>query len=706
MTPTGANPNSQQNLNQIVLEYLSKKGYSRTEAMLRRESQNHDADGRPVVKRAEDAGGDKFNRAMALFENFLEDVLDIYKPELQTLIWPVFVNAFLSLVEENYFKSAEEFLNRYGARFEQEHPDDMRQMKLIRHPEHIEGTAVGRRFRSKDNKYRVNITSMAYAVLIQFLEQAEEQGGSVILTLMSRFFNVQTVDRAQNGDDRSLSAMLAGKIGDGLPAQDEGIPGHPAGAAEPSGTLAQLRLGQLPMDPDAVGDIREDLRELDTRNPPEPGQQSLVDTFEQRIKTEPGEDNLRATDIVPLPPPLARDIAMEVQKVKENRDRFKMDGTTGGTGPGVSVVMHTFHNTHDSITCIDFSGDYMLVAAGMEESYIRVWALDGQPLPDITEYPPGKQPTKPSSSRRLIGHSGPVYNVSFSPSTPKPRDDSPSTSPRYLLSCSLDGTIRLWSLDVWQCLTAYKGHVQPVWDVQWGPYGHYFVSSSRDKTARLWSTDQVSALRIFAGHDDDVDHAIFHPNNAYVFTASADKTVRMWSVASGRPVRMFTGHRAGITGISCSPDGRRLASADDAGFIIIWDLVSGLRVKALRGHGKGGIWSLDWNAESNTLVSGGADGTVRVWDCAKRAEATEEVRGITVNGKVVGEGGVGIKIDGGAGGGVVAAGEKSKGRKGGKKEAVVSGDQISAFPTKKSPVYKVAFTRMNLVMAGGAYLPG
>jgi len=39
------------------------------------------------------------------------------------------------------------------------------------------------------------------------------------------------------------------------------------------------------------------------------------------------------------------------------------------------------------------------------------------------------------------------------------------------------------------------------------------------------------------------------------------------------------------------------------------------------------------------------------------------------------------------------------------KDAAVTADQISAFPTKKSPVYRVAFTRMNLVLAGGAYLP-
>jgi transcription initiation factor TFIID subunit 5 len=40
-----------------------------------------------------------------------------------------------------------------------------------------------------------------------------------------------------------------------------------------------------------------------------------------------------------------------------------------------------------------------------------------------------------------------------------------------------------------------------------------------------------------------------------------------------------------------------------------------------------------------------------------------------------------------------------------KKDVVVTPDQIGAFPTKKSPVYKVFFSRSNLVMAGSAYMP-
>lgn len=98
-----------------------------------------------------------------------------------------------------------------------------------------------------------------------------------------------------------------------------------------------------------------------------------------------------------------------------------------------------------------------------------------------------------TSSRKLIGHAGPVYGVNFSPDG------------KYLLSCSEDRTARLWSLDTYTALVSYKGHSQPVWDAAFGPYGHYFATASHDQTARLWSCDHIYPLRIFAGHLSDVD---------------------------------------------------------------------------------------------------------------------------------------------------------------------------------------------------------
>jgi len=150
----------------------------------------------------------------------------------------------------------------------------------------------------------------------------------------------------------------------------------------------------------------------------------------------------------------------------------------------------------------------------------------------------------------LHGHNGPIYGLSFSP------DRS------LLLSCSEDGTIRLWSLQTWTCLVNYKvkstevilskslvlgehwqvrlidctfnnftllqAHLFPVWQVKFSHHGHYFVSCGHDKTVKLWTTEQSSCLRVFVGHFSDVDCVAFHPNSNYVASGSSDRSVRLW----------------------------------------------------------------------------------------------------------------------------------------------------------------------------------
>lgn len=613
------------------------------------------------------------------------------------MLWPIFVYSYLALVADYYPDLAKTFFAENSQRFMRERAEDLRALEFLRHPDHLDENSTAKSYRGK--KYRLTLTHAAFYSLIQFLEAKEKEGGSVINSILQNCLHIVTVDRVVGGGDRAFAAILAKRNGDDdIPDEDEGIPGHNPGSANTDRNappvLTRLSLGALPMDAELSVDVREELEDEDSRDPPGPGQDSLLESFNQKIKREPSEEAPNR-DNVPLPRPLARDVAMEVLKVKEYRDRLKIGSRNGGIGPGISVTMFTFHNTFDSVNCIDFSGDNALVAVGMAESHIRVWALDGNPLPSLLTDRAEGVPSV-SSSRRLIGHSGPVYNVSFSPSVAADSTVTTSTNSRYLLSASADKSVRLWSLDTWSCLVVYKGHDHPVWDVCWGPFGHYFLTGGHDTTARLWSTDQIAPLRIFAGHDQDVDCVAFHPNNAYVFTGSSDKTVRMWDVNRGTAVRIFTGHTSSITAIACAPSGRALASADDSGAIMIWDLASGRRTKRMRGHAKGGIWSLSWSVESSLLVTGGADSTVRVWDVLLPTDGA----------KAAGDGAV--KADGTAitssttvsSAMTTAAGKNSK-----TKDALVTADQISAFPTKKSPVYRVRFTNMNLVVAGGAYMP-
>lgn len=370
---------------------------------------------------------------------------------------------------------------------------------------------------------------------------------------------------------------------------------------------------------------------------------------------------------------------------------------------------------------MDFSNDGQLVAAGTTESYIRVWSLDGKALPTMNAH----EKEAKFNSRKLIGHSGPVYDVSFSDAVSGPPqklfgDEGKSnpamdTRPKLLLSASADGQIRLWSLESWSCLCLYKSHDGPAFRTLWGPHGHYFISGGYDKAVRLWMQDHASPQRLLVGHDTSISALAWHPNGLYVFSASdeTDKSIRMWSVVTGGCVRVFTGHNEYITALECAPNGKILASADCAGNIFFWDLAKGTRIKRSRGHGKGGIWSLSFSVESNVLASGGQDGTVRLWDVELPSDpqkASQQQTGLdtTATGadgtSAGGTAGEASRVTAGTSGPAGTSGTTGTHKKK-NKEVMITPDQISAFPTKKTPVMKVKFTRMNLVIVGGCYDP-
>ncbi|KAF3022908.1 Transcription initiation factor TFIID subunit 5 [Neopestalotiopsis sp. 37M] len=701
---TGLNKMRYANDNQVT-DYLIKRGYTRTEEAFRKEIA-----GGPTKSEEDENKRLKPDKYVAAFEHLFE---------LGKVLWPVFVYSYLDLVKFEYKLRAESFMLQYKERFENVRADEVNSLKLVKTPKQLEENPVARLYLR--NKYRIPLNKFSTGNLFNFLERDSEECGNIVTYILGTFCDVESIERGPI-EPFSFEAIYRRARNlelDEVDAQ-EGIPGIPAAGAVTlnkeileNGNNAALKLGLLPMEPELRGDVLAELEDEDKQNPPADGSRSLVDEFNlmHPIKKEAG-DSPQRTDI-PYPPSRARDIVMEIQKVRENRDRFKIEGRTGGVGPAVTVCMYTFHNSLQSYSCMDFSKDQKLVAVGTTESYIRVWTLDGSPLKSQL---PNEQNLK-VNNRKLIGHSGPVYSVAFSDATKNLDrnifEDGPKvdTDAKLLISCSYDGTIRLWSLETWTCLCVYKGHYGPIMKLAWGPHGHYFATGGWDKTVRIWSQDRVSYVRLMVGHDTPISALCWHPNGAYVFSASdeADKTIRMWSVSSGNCVRIFTGHTDYISTMETSPNGKILATADTGGNIMLWDIAKGERIKRMRGHGRNGVWSISFNVESNTLVSGGADMTVRVWDIEMPAEGTRTAaQAEGADGAVVASGsGAGTdnkatatNAQGATSGTSTTGTGKKKG-----KEVMITPDQISCFPTKRTTVHKVMFTRMNLVMAGGCYEP-
>lgn len=149
----------------------------------------------------------------------------------------------------------------------------------------------------------------------------------------------------------------------------------------------------------------------------------------------------------------------------------------------------------------------------------------------------------------------------------------------YLFSCSEDKTAMLWDLDTGQCMKTYVGHTKIVNDcdihINFERYTRdlSLLTCSGDGTLRLWNGVDTNAQVIIRGHTQAVYRCVFSPNGRAIVSCSEDKTVRTWMYPEGYLLYIFTGHTSPVTTVRYSPTGRHLISGSDYGErkILLWN---------------------------------------------------------------------------------------------------------------------------------------
>ncbi|XP_055252592.1 TAF5-like RNA polymerase II p300/CBP-associated factor-associated factor 65 kDa subunit 5L [Moschus berezovskii] len=317
------------------------------------------------------------------------------------------------------------------------------------------------------------------------------------------------------------------------------------------------------------------------------------------------------------------DLPMYLLQNKEELDILQESIKRVQDGPPslTTIYSYAFYNTEQQLNTAEASPDCKLLAAGFDNSCIKLWSLtskfkskphEGDASCIHLAYDTREDDKEDMAAKEmkvLRGHCGPVYATRFLP-------DSSA-----LLSCSEDTSIRYWDLESFTNTVLYQGHAYPVWDLDISPHTLFFASASYDRTARLWSFDRTHPLRIYAGHLADVDCVKFHPNSNYLATGSTDKTVRLWSAQQGNSLRLFTGHCGPVRCLAFSPNGQYLVSAGDGQLLKLWDLTSGTLYKELRGH-TNDITSVTFSPDSSLIASASMDNSVRIWNIKSKHSCT------------------------------------------------------------------------------------
>ncbi|KJZ76865.1 hypothetical protein HIM_03742 [Hirsutella minnesotensis 3608] len=100
----------------------------------------------------------------------------------------------------------------------------------------------------------------------------------------------------------------------------------------------------------------------------------------------------------------------------------------------------------------------------------------------------------------------------------------------------------------------FEGHSGEVLALSWSK-NNFLLSSSMDKTVRLWHVSRAECLCVFK-HDDLVTSIAFHPTDDRFFLAgSLDAQLRLWSIPD-KSVAFSAQANEFITAVAFSPDGK------------------------------------------------------------------------------------------------------------------------------------------------------
>ncbi|XP_062826700.1 WD repeat, SAM and U-box domain-containing protein 1 isoform X2 [Anolis carolinensis] len=147
-------------------------------------------------------------------------------------------------------------------------------------------------------------------------------------------------------------------------------------------------------------------------------------------------------------------------------------------------------------------------------------------------------------------------------------------SSSFLATCSLDKTVRLYSLSNFEELpySPLEGHTYAVHCCCFSPLGHVLASCSTDGNTVLWNTHNGLKLAVLE-HPcrNPVRICRFSPDSTFLVSGAADGSVNLWKVQSLKVYRSGSVKDGSLVACAFSPNGSFFVTGSSCGDLTLWD---------------------------------------------------------------------------------------------------------------------------------------
>jgi WD40 repeat protein len=146
-----------------------------------------------------------------------------------------------------------------------------------------------------------------------------------------------------------------------------------------------------------------------------------------------------------------------------------------------------------------------------------------------------------------------------------------SADGRWLASSAADKFIKVFDPATGQFVRAFEGHTHHVMDVTWKADGTALASAGADNAIKVWNVDTGEQSRTIDTYNRQVTTLQYVGLQDLIVSGSGDRRVFFHTPSNGQPSREFGGNTDYVYRVATNAEGSVVVSGGEDGTVRVWN---------------------------------------------------------------------------------------------------------------------------------------